>query len=266
MLQRTALDTGEYGRIEDLRHHLHRAFGRGKPPRVFEIPAHEDNAAARSAQGLVGRRSDDMRVFHGVVQQSCSDQAGRVGHVHEQQRADFVRDFAHAFVVPFARIGRSAADDQFRLAFQRLAFHGVVVDHARRLVELVAHGVEVFARHVDRRTVRQMTAVRQIEPHKSIARLEHRQENGHVRLRSRVRLHVSVFGAVQLAQTVDGQLLHLIHHFATAVITRPRIPFGIFVSQHGTHRLHNLLAYKVLGSDQLDTVQLPLLFALDQSE
>ena len=43
----------------------------------------------------VGYREDGLSLFIG-------------GHVHEQQRADFVRDFAHAFVVPFARIGINA--------------------------------------------------------------------------------------------------------------------------------------------------------------
>ena len=207
-----------------------------------------------------------MRVFHGVVQQSCGDQAGRVGHVHEQQRADFVRDFAHAFVVPFARIGRSAADDQFWLAFQRLALHGVVVDHARRLVELVAHGVEVFARHVDRRTVRKVAAVRQIESHEGVARLQHGEEYRHIGLRAGVGLHVGVFGAVETADALDGQRLDLVHDFAAAVIARCGITLGIFVGQHGAHGLHDLFAYEVLRGDQFDAMHLTAALGGDQIE
>lgn len=85
-------------------------------------------------------------------------------------------DFAHALVVPFTRIGRSAADDELGLALQRLALHGVVVDAARGLVELVAHGLEVLARHVDRRTVREVASVREVESHEGVARMHHGKE------------------------------------------------------------------------------------------
>ena len=266
MFQRPALDAGENGRVQHSGHLLDLPFRSLDSPRILEILTHQDHTAARAAQGFVGGRSNDMSVFHRIVEQPGGNQARRMRHVDHQQRAHFVGDLAHPLVIPLAAVRRRAADNHFRFVFEGETFHRIVIDRSGLFAQLVADRIVKDTRRVDRRTVRQMTAVRQIEPHKSIARLEHRQENGHVRLRSRVRLHVSVFGAVQLAQTVDGQLLHLIHHFATAVITRPRIPFGIFVSQHGTHRLHNLLAYKVLGSDQLDTVQLPLLFALDQSE
>ena len=165
VLQRTALDAREYGRIEDLRHHLHGALRRGLPPGILEILAHQDNAAAGPAQGLVGRRGDDMGVFHGVVQQPGGDQSGRVGHVHHQQGPHLVGDLAHALVVPFARIGRGAADDQFGFALQGFTLHSVVVDRAGLLVELVAYRPEVFARHVDRRTVREVSSVREVQPH-----------------------------------------------------------------------------------------------------
>ena len=71
---------------------------------------------------------------------------------------ELVGDGAHTFVIPFARIGRGASDDHLGLALQRLALHGVVVDDARSLVELVTHGVEILTRHVDRRTVRKVAS------------------------------------------------------------------------------------------------------------
>ena len=176
-----------------------------------------------------------MRVFHGVVQQPGGDQAGRVRYVHEQQRPHLVGDGAHTFVIPFTRIGRGASDDHLGLALQRLALHGVVVDDARSLVELVAHGVEILTRHVDRRTVRKVASVRQVEPHEGIARLHAGEEYRHVGLCARVGLHVGVFGAVEAADAFDGECLDLVHDLAAAVIAGPGIALGIFVGQAGAH-------------------------------
>ena len=266
VLQRTALDAREDGRIEDLRHHLHDALRRGLAPGVLEVLAHQDDAAARAAQGLVGRRGDDMRVFHGVLQQPRGDQTGRVGHVHHQQRAHLVGDLAHAFVIPLARVGRGAADDQFRLALQGLALHGVVVDHARGLVELIAHGLEIFTRHVDRRTVREVSSVCKVQSHERIARLHAGEENGHVGLCARMGLHVGVLRAVETADALDGQRLDLVHDLAAAVVARSGIAFGVFVGQDRTHGLHHLVADEVLRSDQFDAMHLAVALGGNQIE
>ena len=207
-----------------------------------------------------------MRVFHGILQQPRGDQAGRVGHVHHQQRAHLVGDRAHALVVPLARVGRRAADDQFRLALQGLALHGVVVDHACGLVELIAHGLEIFTRHVDRRTVREVSSVRQVESHERVARLHAGEENGHVGLCARVGLNVGVFRAVEAADALDGQRLDLVHDLAAAVVTRSGIALGVFVGQNRTHGFHHLVADEVLRSDQLDAMHLAAALGGNQIE
>ena len=207
-----------------------------------------------------------MGVFHGVVQQAGGDQSGRVGHVDEQQRAHLVGDFAHTFVVPFARIGRGAADDELRPVFQRLAFHVFVVDRAGLLVELVPDGVEIHARHVDRRAVRQVSAVRKIEPHEGVARFENGEEDRHVGLCARMGLHVGVFGSVETADALDGQRLDPIDDLAAAVVTGAGIAFGVFVGQHRPHCLHDLVADIVFRGDQLDAFRLALALGADQIE
>jgi len=266
MLERTALDAREDGRIENLRHHLHGALRRREPPRILEVFAHEDNAAARPAQGLVGRRGDDMGVFHGIVEQSGGNEARRVGHVYQQQRPDLVGDLAHALVVPLARVGRRTADDQLRAALFGQTLHGVVVDTPGGLVELIAHGLEILARHIDRRTVREVAAVRQVETHEGVAGLQAGEENGHVGLCARVGLDVGPFGAVDPADALDGQVLHLVHHLAAAVITRCGIALGVLVRKHRAHGLHHLIADEVLRGDQFDTVHLTAALGGDQIE
>ena len=59
----------------------------------------------------MGGRSNDMSVFNRIIQQSGSNQTCRMSHIDHQDSSYFICDFAHTFVVPFARIGRGAADD-----------------------------------------------------------------------------------------------------------------------------------------------------------
>lgn len=103
-------------------------------------------------------------------------------------------------------------------------FHRIVVDPTGTLVELIPHGMIENAGRIDRRAVRQMAAVRQIEPHERIAGLEHREKYGHIGLSARMRLHVGILGSVELAQAVDSQLLDPIDDLAAAVITRSGYP------------------------------------------
>ena len=150
--------------------------------------------------------------------------------------------------------------------FQCELFHRIVVDPTGTLVELITHGMIENAGRIDRRAVRQMAAVRQIEPHERIAGLEHREKYGHIGLSARMRLHVGILGSVELAQAVDSQLLDPIDDLAAAVVTGAGIAFGVFVGQHRPHCLHDLVADIVFRGDQLDAFRLPPLFAFDQIE
>ena len=46
--------------------------------------------------------SNDMGVFHGVIQCTGGNQAGRMRHVNDQDGAWLVGNFAQALVDPFA--------------------------------------------------------------------------------------------------------------------------------------------------------------------
>ena len=52
----------------------------------------EDQAAARAAEGFVGGGGDDVGVREGGRVRAADDQAGDVGDVGHQQRADFIGD------------------------------------------------------------------------------------------------------------------------------------------------------------------------------
>ena len=61
--------------------------------------------AARPAQRLVGRRRDQVGVRERARVDAGRDEAGDVGHVDEQQRADVGGDRGHPLEVPDPRIG-----------------------------------------------------------------------------------------------------------------------------------------------------------------
>ena len=70
--------------------------------------------------------------------------------------------------------------------------------------------------------------------------------------------------AEELFGAFDGQPLGLVHHFAAAVIALAGQPLGVFVGHDVRHRLGDGGADIVLGGNQLDAVELALLFATDQ--
>ncbi|EEF93686.1 hypothetical protein CATMIT_01682, partial [Catenibacterium mitsuokai DSM 15897] len=107
-----------------------------------------DDAAARAAQGLVGGRGDHVRVRHRARVDAGGDQAGDVGHIDEQIRADLVGDGAEARPIHHLRVSAEAGHDHLRLVLQGQALDFVVIDQAL-VVDAVLHGVEQLARGVD---------------------------------------------------------------------------------------------------------------------
>ncbi len=45
---------------------------------------------------------------------ACSDKAGEMGHVDEEQRADFIGDRSETSEIDVARLSRTASDDKPR--------------------------------------------------------------------------------------------------------------------------------------------------------
>jgi hypothetical protein len=73
-----------------------------------------------------------------------------------------------------------------------------------------------------------------------------------------MRLHVGKLRAEELLRAVNGKLLDDIHILATAVVTLPRIAFGLFIGEHATRCLHYRRARVVFAGDHLEAVFLAL--------
>ncbi len=107
---------------------------------------------------LVGRERDDVGVRHRVRVRAAGDEAGEVGDVEHQQRADLVGDRAERFGLEAARVARRADDDHLRAVLEGELADVVDLDPVLG-ADAVGHEVVEQAAGVDRRAVREVAAV-----------------------------------------------------------------------------------------------------------
>ena len=249
MHQRAALQAGEDGAVDGF----------------LVLRLHQDDAATRATQALVGGAGDDVGMRHRVGVQPCGDQTSIVRHIDHEDRANVFGDFGKTFKINSKRISAGTGDDQFWLGFMGFAFHRVVVDGFVG-IQAVAHHVEPFAAHVQRHAVGQVTAFGQAHAHDGVAGFQEGQENRFVGGRAAMGLHVGGFGAKDLFDAVNRQLFGNVDKLAATVITFAGVAFGIFVGELGTLRRHDGRRGVVFAGDQLDVVLLTLVFGLDGSK
>ena len=104
-----------------------------------------------------------------------------------------------------------------------------------------------------------------IKPHSKdrLSRLKRGEEHGHVRLSSRVRLHVHGVRPEKLKCPLARQILGHVNEFASSVITSPRKTFGVLVGKHRPHGFHDGVANVVLRRYHLEFPFLTLCFHAD---
>ena len=81
---------------------------------------------------------------------------------------------------------------------------------------------------------------------------QHREVDGHVGLRARVRLDVGVIGAEELLGAIARDVLDDVDLLAATVVALAGKPLGVLVGEHGTGGLEHRQRDEVLGGDQLD--------------
>ncbi len=264
--QRSALHPGEDRLVHCRREGV---LAQGREVRAIDAPrevrAREHEAAARATERLVRRGGHEVGMREGTGVQPGRHESGEVGHVHEEQCADAVGDGCQPLEVPGARIGRRAGDHDLGAHRLRLRLERVVVDPFRLAVDPVRVHFIQPAREVDRRAVRQMTAVGEAHAQDPVARSQDREVGGHVRLGTRVRLDVHVVGAWEQGQrTGAGKLLHHVHVLAATVVALAGEALGVLVRQPRTLRLVDRLVDVVLARDELDLVFLAMALCLDR--
>ena len=159
------------------------------------------------------------------------DWAGDVSDVGKHSSAYALCDFADAFEVDDARVGRSAADEQFRFVLFSNALQFVVIDLLRLAGDAVVGNLVTDAGKVHRMTVCEMAAVRKVHTQNLIAILNRGEIDRHVCLGAAVRLNVGVIGAKDLFRAIDCRLFDDVGPLAAAVVTLLRITFRVLVRE-----------------------------------
>ena len=210
-----------------------------------------------------------MRVRERVVEQPRRDEPGGVRHVHPQDGADLVGDLAERGVVEVAAVGARADAQHPRHHLVRPLADAVEVELPRQrpaLLDAVEVGVVELAGEVDRRAVREVAAMSEVEPEEFLAGLHEGEVDRLVGRRAGVRLHVDPVGAEELLGAVSREVLHHVDLLAAAVVALARQALGVLVGQRAAERLEHGGADEVLGGDELEAVVLPLDLAADGLE
>ena len=180
-------------------------------------------------------------------------------HIHHKESADILGHLGKPFEIDTQGISRCACDDQFRLVFMRQLFHLVIVDFLF-FVQTIGNDVEPLARHVQCHAMREVATFCKRHPHNGITGLQHRQENGLVRLRTGIGLDIGRFSAKQFLHTIDRQLFGDIDIFTSAIVTSAGIAFRIFVCKVGSHSFHNSFRNNIFRRYKFNIVLLSVKF------
>ena len=175
---------------------------------------------------------------------SCCDQTCNMSHIYHQISPHLVCNLTEFLKIYHSGVGACSRNDQLRPALFRDPSNFLVIDHAF-LIDTIRCDLKIFSGHIDRRSMRQVTAMIQVHSHHFISRSEHCKLHCHIRLCPGVRLHIDIFTAKQLFRTLNRQILCHIYTLASAIITFSRIPFRIFVRERTSHRCHHCFAHPV---------------------
>ena len=177
---------------------------------------------------------------------TCGDKPRYVRHVYHHDGADRLRHSSDAGKIDHARIGARPHHDHLRLVLMCQPLQFLVVDPLIVFADAIRDDVVQLAGEVERMTVGQVSAMRQVHAEHRVSRLHGGEVDRHVGLRARVRLHVGVLGAEQLFRSRDRQRLGHVHELASAVIATPRVSLGVLVRHHRTRRFEDRAAHEVL--------------------
>ena len=243
------------------------------------VLAEEDHTGTRTTEGLVGGGGNDVAVLEGTGLLAGGDEAGDVGHVHEEEGAVGIGDLTELLVVPITRVGGSTADEHGGLEEGGVLLELLVVDEAGLGVDAVGEGLEVdrggrdglagaLLLGVGVEAVGQVTARGEVEAHDTIVRAEQGGVDGEVGGRAGVGLDIDApllgVEAVRLEGALLAKGLDLIDDLVTAVVTSAGKALGVFVGQSRAEALHDGTGGEVLRGDELKAGPLTVLLLLDE--
>lgn len=193
--------------------------------------------------------------------QTRGDQTGEVRHIDPQVRADLIGDLAEGREIQLPRVRRPSGDDHLRSGLPGDLAHLVHIDAVIFLGDAVGVHLVQLAREVQAHTVREVTAVREIQAEQLLARAHQRHQHRGIGLRTRVRLHVRILRPEEFGDAGAGEILDDVDVLAAAVVAAARVALGVLVGEHAALRLQDRARHEVLRGDHLEGVALAGEFA-----
>ena len=126
----------------------------------------------------------------------------------------------------------------------------------------MGHVVE-FAGEVGLVTMGEVPSVGEVHGEDLVTGLENAEVDGHVGLAATVGLDIGMIGSEEFLGALDGEALDHIDVLATAVPTAARVALGILIGEARALGLHHCLAGEVFGCDELDVLELAMMFRID---
>ena len=108
---------------------------------------------------------------------------GNVRHVDHQDSTDLVAYFPESLKVNCSGICACACYNHLRLTFQRQFAHPVIIEETV-VVNTIWYYIKIFTGHIDRRTMRKVSAMVKIHAHDGVTRLQNGKLHCHVCLRA----------------------------------------------------------------------------------
>ena len=204
----------------------------------------------------MGRGCDDIGVGYRALVLPTGDKPCNVRHIDHQHGAVAMGNLGKLFKINGARVGGCTGDQQLGTYLGNLLGKGGIINATILGRNAVRHKVVVFAAHIDRGTVGQVSALGKVHAHHGVAQIQQGKIDRQVGLCAGMGLHIGVFCPKESAGAVDGDLLNLVHKLAAAVIAVTGVALCVFVGQHTAHRRHNGRGNDVLAGDQLNVLAL----------
>ncbi len=212
----------------------------------------EDESAAWSAEGFVGGGGDDVAVRERGGVYACSDEAGDMGDIGEEEGADFVGDLAEFSEVDDAGVSGVAAEDHFGFEFEGFSADGVEVDGFGVGVEFVVCGLVEDGGGIEFHAVREVSAGGEVEGDELVTGVHEGHEGGEVSVGAGVGLDVGEAAVEELFCAVDGEGFDLVVVATGLVVASVGVTFGVFVGEAGACGGHDGRGDVVFGGDELE--------------
>src|SRR5262249_37719616 len=110
-------------------------------------------------------------------------QTGKMRHIHEVQRADLIGDLAHARKVDNAGISATSSDDELGSFLLRELFQIIVVNPLGFFGHSIRNDAIGLAREVQVMSVREVSAMSEIQTQDCVSRLQDGSVGCHIGLR-----------------------------------------------------------------------------------